>query len=388
MTLKAPFPYFGGKSKIAAEIWKRLGEPANFVEPFFGSGAVLLGRPDWQPDKSLIETVNDKSGYVSNFWRAVAADPECVAYYADWPVDECSLHARHMWLLQRKDELAARLEGDPDWHDPKIAGWWAWGMSCWIGSGFCSGQGPWGWAEDENGDRKLVHLGDAGRGVTRKLVHLGDAGRGVTRKLVHLGDAGMGVNRQLVHLGDAGMGVNRQRVHLGNAGMGDLDSLAVDGLTGWMVALSERLRRVRVCCGNWTRVMGPTVTEKNGLTGIFLDPPYSAEAGRNEDLYEQEDLSVAHDVRRWCLENGNNPMLRIALAGYDSEGHDELERHGWTALAWKAHGGYGSQGNGSGRANAHREVIWFSPFCLAEEKRLSLFDLMNTTDAPLFAGMG
>jgi hypothetical protein len=79
---------------------------------------------------------------------------------------------------------------------------------------------------------------------------------------------------------------------------------------------------------------------------------------------------------RWCLENGNNPMLRIAIAGYDVE-HRELEQHGWTALPWKAHGGYGHQGNGSGRANAHREVLWFSPACLAEEKRPSLFDLMG-----------
>jgi hypothetical protein len=203
-------------------------------------------------------------------------------------------------------------------------------------------------AEDEDGSRKLVHLGDAGRGVNRKLVHLGDAGRGVNRKLVDLHHQGMGV-------------VQRN---------------AAGGLVAWMQALSDRLRRVRVCCGDWTRVMGPTVTEKNGLTAIFLDPPYSAEADRNDDLYEQEDLSVAHDVRRWCLENGGNPMLRIALAGYDIE-HRELEQHGWTAHAWKAHGGYGSQGNGNGRANAHREVIWFSPHCLSEEKTPSLFDFME-----------
>jgi hypothetical protein len=87
--LKCPWPYFGGKSKIADVIWRRFGQPANYVEPFFGSGAVLLGRPDWQPDVTWIETVNDKSGYVSNFWRAVSADPEQVAHYASWPVNEC-----------------------------------------------------------------------------------------------------------------------------------------------------------------------------------------------------------------------------------------------------------------------------------------------------------
>lgn len=43
--LKAPFPWFGGKSKVAGLVWERFGEVENYVEPFFGSGAVLLGRP-------------------------------------------------------------------------------------------------------------------------------------------------------------------------------------------------------------------------------------------------------------------------------------------------------------------------------------------------------
>lgn len=44
VTLKAPFPYFGGKSKVAPLIWERFGVVSNYVEPFFGSGAVLLAR--------------------------------------------------------------------------------------------------------------------------------------------------------------------------------------------------------------------------------------------------------------------------------------------------------------------------------------------------------
>lgn len=357
-TLKSPYPFFGGKSKIAFEIWQRFGNVPNYVEPFFGSGAVLLARPNWRPDSNRIETVNDLSGFISNFWRAVAADPEAVAHHADWPVSEPDLHARHVWLLHRKEELSARLEGGPDWYDAKIAGWWCWGMSCWIGGGFCSGQGPWGWAEDEDGNTVLAKTDDGG----------------INRKRVHLGNAGMGVNRQLVHLG-AGRGVNRQLVHLNHQGQGVTSASAGNtGITDWMFALSKRFARVRVCCGDWSRVMGPTVTENNGLTAIFLDPPYSAEAGRDNNLYEQESLTVAHDVRRWCLKNGDNPMLRLALCGYRGEGYEELEHHGWTTHAWKAHGGYGSQGNGSGRDNAEREMIWFSPACLKVKSQMSLFD--------------
>jgi hypothetical protein len=31
--LVAPFPYFGGKRTIADEVWKRLGDVKNYVEP-------------------------------------------------------------------------------------------------------------------------------------------------------------------------------------------------------------------------------------------------------------------------------------------------------------------------------------------------------------------
>jgi hypothetical protein len=159
------------------------------------------------------------------------------------------------------------------------------------------------------------------------------------------------VHRQLVNLGTAGKGVHRQLVHLGTAGGA--------GLLAWMQALAERLRRVRVCCGDWSRVCGPTPTVKQGLTAVLLDPPYSDEE-REGDLYATDSGTVAADVREWALEHGDDCRLRIALCGYDGE-HD---MPGWTPMRWKAKGGYGSQGNGRGRENAGREVVWFSPHCL------------------------
>lgn len=41
--IKAPFPWFGGKSRAAPLVWQALGDVKNFVEPFAGSLAVLLG---------------------------------------------------------------------------------------------------------------------------------------------------------------------------------------------------------------------------------------------------------------------------------------------------------------------------------------------------------
>ena len=100
--MKAPFPYFGGKSTIAADVWKRFGHDVqNYVEPFAGSAAMLLSRPHWTPKRNYIETINDADGQVANFWRAVKHDAEAVAGWADWPVNENDLHARHGWLVGR-----------------------------------------------------------------------------------------------------------------------------------------------------------------------------------------------------------------------------------------------------------------------------------------------
>lgn len=329
-TLRAPFPYVGGKSRVAAEVWVRFGDVPNLVEPFFGSGAVLLARPNFDPARH-IETVNDADAMIANFYRALQHDPEAVVHFCDWPVNEVDLHARHHWLIDRRAAVE-ELMADPDAYDAKIAGWWVWGISQWIGSGWCVAP-------------------------TRKRPHVADLGRGVHR-------GSLQPSHKMPHLGDLGMGVHRKRPILaGPAG----DSTPVgerEGLYAYFEALAQRLRRVRVCCGDWTRVMGPSVTWRHGLTAVFLDPPYS-HSERKSNLYAVE-TDCAADVRAWCLENGNNLLLRIALCGYRGEGHEALEARGWVRYDWKASGGYGSQGQGRGRANSEREAIWFSPFCCNE----------------------
>jgi len=344
--MKAPFPWFGGKRTVAADVWARFGEVRNYVEPFFGSGAVLLNRPGWQPGTAWTETVNDRDGFVANFWRAVQSDPDAVAHWADWPVNENDLHARHVWLRARRGDLTRRLEGDPDYCDTKIAGWWVWGICCWIGGGWCDPEtvGPWQVVEDDDGPR-LVNLNNAGKGVQRNRVHLGDAGKGVKRQLVYLG---------------RGQGVKRQHVRGDGSG----------GLQQWMRDLSERLRGVRVASGDWSRVCGPSVTFKHGLTAVFLDPPYSLEE-RDSGLYssESEHADVAAECREWAIANGDNPLMRIALCGYDTE---HAMTSDWSVFNWTANGGYAGRGNGRGAQNRSREVIWFSPHCVSQNQQLSL----------------
>ena len=108
--------------------------------------------------------------------------------------------------------------------------------------------------------------------------------------------------------------------------------------------------------------MGPAVTFGIGLTGVFLDPPYS-QSERDSGLYAEES-DVATDVARWARENGDNPLLRIARCSYG----ETPEPPGWERMHWKTAGGYGSQGNGRGRENAKRETVWFSPHCLKHEQ--------------------
>lgn len=308
MTMKAPFPYFGGKSRAAPLVWERFGKLDNYVEPFFGSGAVLFAQPY---DPTRTETVNDMDAYLSNFWRALQSEPKAVAQWADWPVNEVDLEARHKWLVEvtRKREFVQRMKNDPDYYDAKMAGWWVWGISQWIGAGWCSGE--WHGAGSEL---------NAGRSVHRKLPNLG-GGKGLHRR-------------------------------------------SLDDLGAYFAALADRLRRVRVCCGDWLRICGPSPTYKHGMTGVFLDPPYGADADRTDELYSAEDLTVAAKARDWAIEAGRNPLMRIALCGY--EGEHEMPAD-WECVAWKAGGGYALQhagGESQGRANKHRERAWFSPACL------------------------
>mgnify|MGYP003385990756 CR=1 FL=1 len=322
--LRAPFPYFGGKRTVAHVVWQALGDVAHYVEPFFGSGAVILNRPH-APN---CETVNDADGLLANFWRAVQRDPDAVAHHADNPVNDCDLHARHLWLVGQRSSITEALMGDADWHDPKAAGWWAWGASCWIGSGWCSGDGPWVSIDGIFTDSRLT--GCTGQGVSRQLPHLGGTGQGVNRKRPHLGDIGKGARLQI-----------------------------------WFAELATRLASTRVACGDWTRVCGPSVLRSaGGITGIFFDPPYDLEM--RTAVYANES-DCAKDVLSWCAQHGDEPDLRIVLAGYDGE-HNELTDIGWRVHEWKTAGGY-ARSDGRAAENSAKERLWFSPHCVEQPSR-------------------
>jgi DNA adenine methylase len=290
-TLLSPFPYFGGKRTVAADVWRRLGSPAQYIEPFCGSAAVLLAAP--RP--AALEVVCDGSGFIANFWRAVKHQPAAVAEWADYPVSHIDLGARHGWLMAQRDRIGAEMQ-DPDWPgDAKVAGWWLWGQCCWIGSGWCDWFG------------QIPHAGNAGKGVQ------------AIGQIPHASNAGMGADALLTSCGRTAW--------------------------AWLHRLADRLERVRVVHGDWTRCLNNHFGGDD--TAVFLDPPYRA----YERLYGTAS-PVADAVEAWARDNEH---LRIALCGHRNDYSLTL----WDAVEW-------SRGRltYSGGNTTDSECVWYSPACL------------------------
>jgi DNA adenine methylase len=342
--LKGPFPYFGGKSTIADRVWKVLGSPKHYIEPFFGSGAVLLARPGYNPQKH-VETVCDKDGFIANVWRALQFAPDEVARWCDWPVNHADLNARRRALIKNKERLLEQLAIDEQWHDPVMAGYWIWATSCWIGHGLTQ----------ENQADKRPHVLHGGKSIHAlgQVPFLAGNGKGITAQRPHI-FRGEGVHA-LSGRPDSDMASDVREPYNTN-------------IYAWFRRLSERLRYVRVVCGDWTRVCGGNWQDKIGDCGIFFDPPYG-DTDRDK-VYQHDSCDVAGEVRAWALERGKLPSYRIVIAGYDSEGA-ELLAAGWSEVKWKASGGYGNTAQGGnktrGQANRKRECLWLSPYCLKDD---------------------
>ena len=244
--------------------------------------------------------MNDLDCFLANFWRAVKFHPLTLARIADYPVSELDLHARHSWLVQQRTTIQEKIRSDEMWCDPQVAAWWVWGINQWIGSGWCPSH------------QKLHPHGGGDHRLFRSRPAINNAGQGIHRPSV----------------------LSRS-----------------EQLPQYLDALAKRIERVRILCGDWSRAVTPSVTVRLGLTGILLDPPYTKESGRKKNLYALDNLTVGHQVRKWAVENGGNPKLRIALCGYAEE---YVMPSDWSVFEWKS----------QGSSNGNKERIWFSPHCL------------------------
>lgn len=213
----------------------------------------------------------------------------------------------------------AKLKEDPHYFDAEAAGIWLWGMSLWIGQG---------WDVTD------------GKGAAPKMKMPHSTNQGINRKT----GSGDGTEQET----DPGTGEERAA-----------------WLRSYMRALADRLRGVRVCCGDWERVVTPSLTVHVAPTvGVFLDPPY---CGKDRaDVYVHESYDVAHKVHAWAMKAGDDKRFRIALCGYEGE---YKVPDSWAIFRWKASGGFGNQRKGEEKnVNRLRERIWFSPHCLLDDQ--------------------
>lgn len=72
--IKSPLKFPGSKWRIAEWIVQHMPPHDFYLEPFFGSGAVLFSKPE-----SALETINDIDGNVVNFFRVCRDHPEELA---------------------------------------------------------------------------------------------------------------------------------------------------------------------------------------------------------------------------------------------------------------------------------------------------------------------
>lgn len=209
--IKAPFPYFGGKTAIAPIVWDKIGPVTAYIEPFAGSAAVALLNP--YHEHLQFEVLNDFDGMITNVWRSIKNSPDKVKEWIDWPMNELDLHARSEWVEEQRAALEGTLRAepltdvlrkDPHYHDPKIAGWWIWGMSCAIGDAF----------------------------IAQKKAKPAIAGpRGVFGETF------------------------------------DADAV--------FSQLSKRLSKTRILCGDWKRTVTDSLLLYKTPVFVFLDPPYA-----------------------------------------------------------------------------------------------------------------
>ena len=374
-----------------------------------GTAVMTLNNPEPAPR----EVICDLNAFICNFYRSLRADPDAVAYHADWPTNHHDLTARHRWLLAQGPELRERMVADPDDYDAKIAGWWVWGQSSWIGHGWCDANDRA--QRQPNQQRPAINTG-GGFGVQQQREDLpvedkrpkvpdgGGSGVSAQRDRVP-GDKmpGMGIKvggkgvqqqrdqmphdkRPRIYPRGGGTGVNMQRDNVPRDQRPDIQNqpggqgaqiqrttLHGDGildgsrLRPWFRAIAERLARVIILNRGWEwaltdSVLQQTPSSPKPAVGVFLDPPYRTQrkdgGKRSTGLYQGDNAAasdaVAAATYAWALEHGDR--YRVAYCMHEG---DFPVPDGWTAETM----GFSGHRDAAKKEKAVDQVM-FSPACV------------------------
>jgi site-specific DNA-adenine methylase len=319
--MKAPFPYFGNKARVAPRVWEMLGDPALYIEPFAGALGVYLNRPaNTNPDFQRTEVLGDFSALITNIWRALKYQPARTALHACNIVSMLDYHATHKQLMfYDKGALAEKMRLDPLYCDPEAAGLYIWLLSCAIG----------GHPEIENNPRGIAFKGAAGQGVNAitlgEMPHQSAAGKGDYEPPFYM------LNRAFLCEETGGfVGIKFWRVW------------------GYFQTFQERLENTDIVCGDFItetlRFLTHSQLRRRTTCGIFLDPPYNLSGNY---LYGDIDVGSIHarlvdfcihareifetrkhDGEYSCHGKSDVSDLRIVISCHEGE-YDELLKHGW-----------------------------------------------------------
>lgn len=302
--LKAPFPYFGGKSTISEEIWGRFDyvHVRSYIEPFAGSAAVSLRHPN--PSLLSLEILNDFDGMVTNAWRAIKWYPDDVAEVAAWPMNELDLHSRSEYVEAKRSELESRLHGedltdilrrDPKYCDVEIAAWWIWGMCSAIGDSFTE-------------QKKSIPSVLSPRGVLSQSY--------------------------------------------------GPDTLKV---------LSKRLLKTRITCGDWKRVVKENILLHRTPVAVFLDPPYASTDRHDTYKHESYSVAseVEEWCKEWGDHDDVQIILAGYDGDYDLPDWEKIywKTGGGYGNITRTEGGVTQ-----GKENSSKEVLWCNKNCSGKKK--------------------
>ena len=391
--LRAPFPWYGGKRRWADRIIARFGPVDVYSEPFAGSLAVLLASA---PHKR--EVVCDTDGGICNFWRALAADPDQVAHWADWPTIHDDLTARHRYLVRWVVDHEDDLRNDPEHYDAKVAGWWVWGISIWIGGGWCQPNyrnqaapdripkiAPNGTGAGISNKRPSIPTkSQGGKGVSVQRLKMPHDGRPATPGGGHPTGAGVSAQRTTMPSGDGqrphigsrigGQGKSAQRPtgdgqipKMAGSALGNNATFTGERLRPWLQELAARLKGVIVLNRSWESAVTPSVLAQTDSgshppVGILLDPPYDTE-GRDANVYgsDADGSSDAVAAAAWTWAQANGDRYRIAYCCH--EGDITRIPDGWMSETQSFSGIRTTK-----RREDRQDQILFSPACLPDEQ--------------------
>lgn len=149
--IKPPFPYFGGKSRLAPWIASLIPDHRVYVEPYAGSAAVLFAK---RP--AAIEIINDLDGNVVNFFRTLRTK-------------EGELLKALRYTPYARDEYAAADLDEPGLDDVELARRFL--VRCTQGHNAAGAGGRAGWS---NGIRRNQSQAGTVHNLVDRLPHVVD----------------------------------------------------------------------------------------------------------------------------------------------------------------------------------------------------------------------